>query len=278
MKLKKSNIIVLIILIIGISLVLYPTIADFWNSRHQSVAVNGYIEKTEDMSDMQIEDSINIAKKYNIGLLNKSIERYSMNDSAIREYNSILDITGTGIMGYVDIPKIKVRLPIYHGTDESILQVAVGHIPGTSFPIGGYGTHSVLSGHSALPSAKLFTDIDKLEIGDTFNISVLNEVLTYEVDNKSVVLPTELADLEIDRNKDYITLLTCTPYGVNSHRLLVRGIRTYKNNDDLHISTDAVYVNPFIVSVFIIGILLLLYIIYKLIIKLFLSLIIKKNN
>jgi sortase A len=182
-------------------------------------------------------------------------------------YDKTLDVTGTGIMAYVDIPKVNTTLPIYHGTEDSILQVAVGHIPGTSLPVGGKGTHAVISGHRGLPSAKLFTDIDRLREGDTFMIQVLDETLTYEVDQILTVLPDDVSALAIDPNKDYVTLVTCTPYGVNSHRLLVRGHRIPNKVKDARVvaeasRVDAMIVAP-IIAVFLFIILLLVSAVYR---------------
>jgi sortase A len=181
--------------------------------------------------------------------LAKKPNRFTLTKEEVATYNSILDVTGTGIMGYIDIPSIKISLPIYHGTDETILQIAIGHIMGTSFPIGGEGTHSAVSGHRGLPSAKLFTDIDHLQAGDKFLLQILDRTLTYEVDQIRIVLPQELQDLNIDPNQDYCTLITCTPYGVNTHRLLVRGHRVDNDNTDAtRITADAMRFEPIIVA------------------------------
>ena len=181
--------------------------------------------------------------------LSKKTNRFNLTQEELATYNSILDVTGTGIMGYIDIPSIKISLPIYHGTDESILQIAIGHIAGTSFPIGGEGTHAAVSGHRGLPSARLFTDIDKLQAGDKFLLQMLDRTLTYEVDQIRIVLPQELQDLEIDPYQDYVTLITCTPYGVNTHRLLVRGHRVDNDNTDAtRITADAMRFEPVIVA------------------------------
>lgn len=213
------------ILIIGLSLLLYPTVSDYWNSFHQSEAVAGYVQKVQDMGQDKKDKMLADAKAYNQTLAKGIMPDLNLSNAEKSVYNKTLDVTGTGIMAYVDIPKINTTLPIYHGTDDAILQVAVGHIPGTSLPVGGKGTHAVISGHSGLPSAKLFTDIDRLVDGDTFMIQVLDESLTYEVDQILTVLPDGVSALAIDPNQDYVTLVTCTPYGVNTHRLLVRGHR-----------------------------------------------------
>lgn len=168
----------------------------------------------------------------------------------MRVYNSLLDITGTGMMGYVEIPKINVELPIYHGTRDSILQVAVGHIAGTSLPVGGIGSHCSVSGHRGLPSARLFTDIDSLRNGDIFTVTVLDRMITYEVDQVRIVNPTDLGDLAIDPEMDYMTLVTCTPYGINSHRLLVRGHRINNLSGNVRVMADAIQIKPYLVAVF----------------------------
>ena len=175
--------------------------------------------------------------------------RYVLSEEELKEYNSILDVTGTGIMGYIDIPKIDVSLPIYHGIDQAVLQIAIGHIEGTSFPVGGEGTHCAVSGHRGLPAAKLFTDLDKLEEGDKFIVQVLDRTLTYEVDQIRIVLPEEMQDLDLDPEKDYMTLVTCTPYGINSHRLLVRGHRVENDIPDaINVTADALQFKPYFVA------------------------------
>ena len=179
--------------------------------------------------------------------------------------NRQLAVTDSGIMGYIDIPKIRVTLPIYHGTDETILQIAIGHIAGTSLPVGGASTHCVVSGHRGLPSARLFTDIDKLVEGDTFTMTVLNRTVTYEVDQIRIVEPTDLSNLQIEEGKDYCTLVTCTPYGINTHRLLVRGHRVANANGEANVIADAlqiepVYVAPVVAAPMLIILLILLFV------------------
>ena len=165
-------------------------------------------------------------------------------------YESTLDVTGTGIMGYITIEKIGVELPIYHGTSDAVLQVAAGHLEGTSLPVGGASTHAVISAHRGLPSAKLFTNLDQLEVGDTFTITVLDRTLTYEVDNISIVLPTETDSLKVSEGKDYVTLMTCTPYGINTHRLLVRGrrITTPDKLKHIRVTSDAIKIEPILTA------------------------------
>lgn len=215
---------------------------------HQSRAIASYVDQVNSLDDAQYETMLEQARAYNETLVGKE-DRYILDDSETAEYNSLLDVTGTGIMGYVVIPKINVRLPIYHGTDPSVLEIAIGHIAGSSLPVGGESTHCVLSGHRGLPSAKLFTDIDQLKEGDQFMLEVLGDTLTYEVDQIKVVLPDELEDIEIEEGQDLCTLVTCTPYGVNTHRLLVRGHRvdTVEQNH-VRIVSDAVQIEPMTVA------------------------------
>ncbi|UVF02679.1 class C sortase [Streptococcus equinus] len=242
-----TNILVFI-LIIGLSLLLYPTVSDYWNSFHQSEAVAGYVQNVQDMSQDKKDKMLADAKAYNQTLAKGVMPDLNLSNAEKSVYNKTLDVTGTGIMAYVEIPKINTTLPIYHGTDDAILQVAVGHIPGTSLPVGGKGTHAVISGHRGLPSAKLFTDIDRLVDGDTFMIQVLDETLTYEVDQILTVLPDDVSALAIDPNQDYVTLVTCTPYGVNSHRLLVRGHRIPNKIKNARVISEASRVEPLLVA------------------------------
>ena len=245
---KLSNILLTLALVVGFGLIAYPSFSDWWNSFHQTRAIAGYTAQVANMDKEEFDRMWAEAEAFNEYLKGKP-GRFMLTDEEKKTYNSILDVTGTGIMGYIDIPSIKVSLPIYHGTDETILQIAIGHIEGTSFPIGGEGTHAAVSGHRGLPSAKLFTDIDQLQEGDKFLLQMLDRTLTYEVDQIHIVLPQELQDLEIDPNQDYVTLITCTPYGVNTHRLLVRGHRVDNDNTDAtRITADAMRFEPVIVA------------------------------
>ncbi|MDY4681947.1 MAG: class C sortase [Lachnospiraceae bacterium] len=248
MKKKLSNFILVLIFLTGVSLLVYPTFSDWWNSMHQSRAIASYVDQVNSLDDAQYETMLEQARAYNETLVGKE-DRYILDEAETAEYNSLLDVTGTGIMGYVVIPKINVRLPIYHGTDPSVLEIAIGHIAGSSLPVGGESTHCVLSGHRGLPSAKLFTDIDQLKEGDQFMLEVLGDTLTYEVDQIKVVLPDELEDIEIEEGQDLCTLVTCTPYGVNTHRLLVRGHRvdTVEQNH-VRVVSDAVQIEPMTVA------------------------------
>ena len=221
MWLKKhwSTLLLLIILLAGVGLLVYPTFADWWNSFHQSRAIASYADQVSQIDDADYEQMLKDARAYNTKLRKKGDARFIMTDEERKEYESLLSVDDSGIMGYIDIPKINVSLPIYHGTSEEVLQVAVGHIEGSSLPVGGKGTHCVVSGHRGLPSAKIFTDMDQLQEGDIAQITVLDEILTYEIDQIRIVMPNELEELAIDPRKDYLTLVTCTPYGINSHRM-----------------------------------------------------------
>ena len=250
--LKKNGLtlILLLTLLIGAGLIAYPSFANWWNSFHQSRAVASYAETVANMNTEEYERIISKAQAYNRKLSRSGI-LWTLDEDEEKEYKEQLDIGTSGIMGYIDIPKIDVMLPIYHGIEESILQVAVGHIPGTSLPVGGEGSHCVVSGHRGLPSARLFTDIDKLVEGDSFTITVLNKTLTYEVDQIRTVLPTDLSDLQIEKGKDYVTLVTCTPYGINTHRLLVRGHRIENADGDASVIADALQIEPIYIAPFI---------------------------
>jgi len=225
MRKHLTTIILILLLLTGLSFLLYPTVSDWWNSLHQSRAIAGYTEAVEGLDGESYEKWWEGARGYNEGLKYKP-DRYRMTEGEKAEYEAQLNVAGNGIMGYIEIPGIKCSLPIYHGTDEAVLQVAVGHVSGSSLPVGGEGSHCVLSGHRGLPSAKLFTDLDQMGEGDLFMLHVLDETLAYEVDQITVVLPEEVNGLELVEGEDYCTLVTCTPYGINTHRLLVRGKRT----------------------------------------------------
>jgi len=249
MKKHLSTLILILVFLTGLSLLLYPTVSDYWNSLHQSRAIAEYAGQVAELDNGRYEQLWADARSYNVGLIQKA-DRYEMSDEEQEEYESLLDVSGSGIIGYIEIPLIGCSLPIYHGTDESVLQIAVGHIAGTSLPVGGAGTHSVLSGHRGLPSARLFTDLDQLNMGDNFILRILDETLTYEVDQILIVEPHEMDALEIVPGKDYCTLVTCTPYGINSHRLLVRGHRTENQEDALtvRVTADAMQIEPVIVA------------------------------
>lgn len=220
-----STIIIALIFLAGLGFLLYPTVSNLWNRAHQSRAIATYTKQVEKLDDSQNKEMLKAARKYNKSLLKKS-DHWKLSKKDKKRYESLLDVSGTGIMGYIEVPKIDCSLPIYHGTDEGALQIAIGHLEGSSLPVGGKSTHCVLSGHRGLPSARLFTDLDQMEEGDIFVLNVLGRKLAYEVDQIKVVLPDEMSDLEIVQGKDLCTLVTCTPYGINTHRLLVRGHRT----------------------------------------------------
>ena len=259
---RASVILYVLLLMVGAGLLLYPTLSNYYNSFHQSKSITQYAEITKELSEEEIEALVKDAKEYNKTLITDNT-RWKMTDEERKNYNNILDISGTGVMGYIEIPKVNISLPIYHGTSNEVLQIAVGHVEGSSFPIGGTGTHSVLSGHRGLPSAKLFTDLDKIEEGDCFYINILNEVLTYQVDQILIVEPSNMDSLEIDPAQDYCTLVTCTPYGVNSHRMLIRGKRIETIEEkNIIISNEAIQIEPRIVMPFILVILCIIYIIF----------------
>lgn len=254
-----STVLLLVTLMIGISLLLYPTISDYWNSFHQSRAIAGYAEAVAEMDTVDYEKIWNDAVKYNKELQTRS-NHWFLTEEQQEEYESMLNVSDNGIMGYIEIPSIKVSLPIYHGVDEGILQVAIGHIEGSSLPVGGKGSHCVISGHRGLPSAKLFTDLDQLAEGDIFMLRVLDETLTYEVDQILIVEPSDMSSLEFDEEKDYCTLVTCTPYGINSHRLLVRGHRVanLEESEEIRVTADAQQIDPVLITPALAGILLVL--------------------
>ena len=220
---KKTSILLPIILFIGLSLLLYPTISNYWNSLHQSRAIARYVDKVAEFSTDEYDSILSSAQNYNQQINRLTVSE--LTDAQKKDYMSQLNLNNNGMMGYIDIPKINCTLPIYHTTETSVLQVAVGHVEGSSLPVGGDGSHCVLSGHRGLTSAKLFTNLDQMETGDLFMLSVLDEKLTYQVDDISIVDPEDISKLTFEDGNDLCTLVTCTPYGVNSHRLLVRGHR-----------------------------------------------------
>ena len=250
LKKNRWNLLLLLMILIGVGLLLYPTFADWWNSFHQSRAVANYTEVINNMEREEYDRILQAALNYN-EKLGKTGALWTMNEEQKKDYLSQLDVTGDGIMGYIDIPKINITLPIYHGTEEKVLQIAIGHIEGTSLPVGGITSHCVVSGHRGLPSAKLFTDLDKMAEGDTWTMTVLDYTVTYEVDQIHVVEPSDLSDLQIENGKDYCTLVTCTPYGINSHRLLVRGHRISNVQGDARVTADAIQLEPIFIMPFI---------------------------
>lgn len=250
---KKANIwingMLVLVLLAGLSLLLYPSLSEYWNSFHQTRAIADYNDQVSALDEADYTALWQAAQAYNQALAGQD-NQHTLTDAQKQEYESLLNVAGAGMMGYIEIPSIDCSLPIYHGTDEAVLQVAAGHLDWTSLPVGGESTHCVLSGHRGLPSARLFTDLDKLQEGDVFLLRILNEVLTYQVDQIRIVEPQQTEDLQIVEGQDYCTLVTCTPYGINSHRLLVRGHRVENAAEakNVQVTADAVQIEPLIVA------------------------------
>lgn len=234
---KNRTIIMVLFFFMGLLVLLYPSISDFYNQKVQSKVIVDYEALLKDYSKEDYTEFFEAANKYNKKLA--SYEDPFLSYKKVKNYKKTINIDGNGMMGYISIDKIKVELPIYHGTSEQVLSVAVGHLQGSSLPVGGLGTHAVLSAHRGLPSTKLFSDLDKLEIGDTFTITVLDQLLTYQVDQIEIVEPHDITNLKIDPEKDYLTLMTCTPYGINTHRMLVRGVRIENTEKPTYVTTEA---------------------------------------
>lgn len=246
---KTSTVLLVAVFVIGLSLMLYPSFSNYINSIHATRAIASYSEAVAAISEEENDALWQQALEYNANLLTR-MDRYTLNEEEQEAYHSALNIVGDGVMGYIEIPEIDVNLPIYHGTSDVVLQVAVGHLEWTSLPTGGESTHCVLSGHRGLPSAKLFTNLDQLALGDIFSLCVLDEILTYEVDQIRIVEPDNISDLQIIDGEDLCTLMTCTPYGINTHRLLVRGHRV-ENAEEvvaIRITADAVQIEPLLVA------------------------------
>ena len=255
MKKKKgsfTNVLLALILIAGLSLLVYPSFSDYWNSMQQTRAIATYQEGVSVLNEEDYSRFWSEAIAYNRTLPQKD-NQYAMGEEAVALYESLLNVAGNGVMGSIEIPSIGCNMPIYHGVSESVLQVAIGHLDWTSLPTGGESTHSVFSGHRGLPSARLFTDLDQLQAGDIFMLHVLDETLTYEVDQILIVLPHETKDLLIEEGKDLCTLVTCTPYGVNSHRMLVRGHRVENASQTVtvthRVTADALRMEPLAVAI-----------------------------
>lgn len=246
---NASTIILVAIFFVGLTVLLYPTISDFWNEKRQSQAIVNYDDLIVDLTPEDYSALFDKADTYNKKIRNMAFP--FMNHKNIKdEYYDILDVNGDGMMGYITIEKIKVQLPVYHGTSDKVLNSAVGHVEGSSLPVGGKSTHAVLSAHRGLPSAKLFTNLDKVEIGDVFTIRILDRTITYQVDQILIVLPHETDDLNIVPGEDYCTLVTCTPYGINTHRMLVRGTRIENIEPDrvINVITEAYQIDPLLVT------------------------------
>lgn len=252
-KKKKSGrlttVILIVVFMIGLSLLLYPTFSNYWNSMHQTRAIASYSENVATLDTKKYDEIWEAATNYNRRISTRP-NHFSLTEEERAEYNALLDVGGTGVMGYIEIPEIDVALPVYHGTEDTVLQVAAGHVDWSSLPTGGEGTHCVLSGHRGLPSAKLFTRLDELMEGDTFILRVLDEILTYEVDQIRIVNPDDVTDLQIIPGQDLCTLVTCTPYGINTHRLLVRGHRIENAQEAImvRVTADAIQIEPMIVA------------------------------
>ena len=268
MKNRLSTILLILVFLIGLSLLLYPSFSDWWNSFHQSKAISDYAAAVAELDETQYDQYWAEAWQYNRSLLERS-NSFLLSEEQKNQYTQLLDISDIGVMGYVEIPAIHVTLPIYHGTSEGVLQVAIGHLEWTSLPVGGSSSHCVISGHRGLPSARLFTDLDELVLGDIFMIRVLNEILTYQVDQILIVNPDEVDELLIHKDKDYCTLVTCTPYGINTHRILVRGhrIENIEEAAKIIVTADAMQIDPVVVAPMLAAPLLLLLLIGLLIPK-----------
>ena len=278
-KKNRSSLVIIAMLIIGLGLMIYPSFADYWNSFHQSRAIMAYSDVVSNLTNDDYEREMVKALEYNRELAKKNID-WQLSDLDKEVYNDTLNFTGNGIMGYIVIDKIRVTLPIYHGTNESVLQTSIGHLEGSSLPVGAYsydyqegrvkdaadGSHCVLTSHRGLPSAKLFSDLDKLVEGDIFSLNILGKTYTYQVDQIRVVEPNDLSELIITPGKDYCTLVTCTPYGINTHRLLVRGHRTANPQGDVAVIADAVLIDSIYVAPFI-GVPILIILIIAVLIK-----------
>jgi len=249
MKDRLNNFILILIFLVGLSLLLYPSFSDYWNSFTQSKAIAVYTEQLANLNDELYDMMLEDAKAYNQRILERE-NVFLMEEEESKEYNLLLNVTGNGVMGYIEIPLINCSLPIYHGTSDSVLSSAIGHLEWTSLPVGGEGTHAVVSGHRGLPRAKLFTDLDKLAAGDVFTMRILDEIFTYEVDQILIVEPHEIDALLIEDGKDYCTLVTCTPYGINTHRMLVRGhrIENTEQSSTIRVTSDAIQIEPLVLA------------------------------
>ena len=248
---KKHLLTVILVagLVAGAGFLLYPSVANYWNSFHQTRAIMSYSDAVSEMSQEDYTAILDEAKAYNKRLGKIGIH-WNLTDAEKEEYSKMLKIDGSDVMGYISIPKIHVKLPMYHGTEEAILQTSIGHLEQTSLPVGGKSSHCSVSGHRGLPSARLFTDLDKLKEGDTWTMNILNETLTYEADQIRIVEPEDLSNLNITAKKDYCTLITCTPYGINTHRLLIRGHRIPNVDGDANLTADAIQIEPMYIAPF----------------------------
>ena len=248
-KKKIGTIILIIICFVGLCALLYPTVANYWNANLRSRDLNDYVAELANVSEEDYQKYWQEAIQFNEDMKAASYP-FTLPGDLQERYEQCLNINGSGIMGYIEVPKIDVSLPLYHGTSNSVLSIAIGHLEWTSLPTGGEGTHCCVSGHRGLASAKLFTDLDRLREGDQFTLNILDEVLTYEVDQIRTVLPHELSDLAVDPDRDYCTMITCTPYGINTHRLLVRGHRVATVGPEVHVVSEAVLIDNLMVAMF----------------------------
>lgn len=248
MRKHMATIIAVLVFITGISLLLYPTVSEYWNSLYQSKVVANYSDKMKKMNQKEKQAAIDKAKAYNESLLMNDA-RFTPTEEQIAEYKSLLNADGLGMMGYIVIPKIHLKLAVSHTVDASVLQVGVGHLEGSSLPVGGNSTHCVLSSHRGLPSAKLFTELDELVEGDIFYLHVYGQVLAYKVDHIATIEPDDYSLFEIEEGKDLCTLFTCTPYGINTQRLVVRGHRISNSLDGVKLNGDAIKINRYIVAI-----------------------------
>ena len=246
MKRDKIGIILVFMLFIGVCGLLYPAVSQYWNSKTQTRVVENYQALLESLKEEDYTAYFADADAYNADLA--ALDQPLMDYHQLENYNDILNVNGNGIMGYLIIQKLGVELPLYHGVSAEVLNIACGHLEGTSLPVGGASTHSVLSAHRGLPHAKLFTELDKMEVGNTFQIIILDRTFTYQVDQIKVVRPDELHDVQIIDGEDHCTLLTCTPYGINSHRLLVRGTRIENAAPALYVTSEAYRIDSLVAT------------------------------
>lgn len=248
---KLTTLVLSAAFVAGLALLLYPSAANYVNSMHQTREIASYAEEVQGLSADERAAVLKAAVDYNSGLLSRD-NVYGLPPERAKQYPELLNVSGTGVMGYIEIPSLDVRLPVYHGTSDAVLQMAVGHVDWSSLPVGGTGTHAVLSGHRGLPSSKLFTHLDRLVIGDVFILRVLNETLAYEVDQIRIVDPADADPLRVIEGQDLCTLVTCTPYGINTHRLLVRGHRVAAapSARAVRLTSEAVQIRPAVVAPF----------------------------
>ena len=242
----KEGILLVLMLFVGVCVLLYPALSQYWNSKTQTHAVENYQQVIDSIKREDYTVYFEEADKYNAAL--GALKEPLLNYKQLENYDNILNVTGNGVMGYITIQKIDVELPIYHGVSPEVLNIACGHLEGTSLPVGGENAHSILSAHRGLPHAKLFTDLDKMELGDTFTITILDRTVTYQVDQIKVVNPNDIGDVQIIKGEDYCTLLTCTPYGINSHRLLVRGTRIENAAPILYVTSNAYRIDSLVAT------------------------------